>query len=622
MIRDRIPTGLGFASALVIAASALIAYFPSLRIGFLGDDWWFLGKAALLNLPDYLAFYFDPAQQIFWYRPLYGVLLLIEYWLFRASPEGYHVGQILLHAANGVLLFAIVWRLSRRARLAVIAALFYATVAVHSSAVFWIAVQDPLALVFYLAAIWFWIDYLQTRRAIAYTLTLFAFALTLLSKETTLFLPGILFLIDRLLIGGKVTLKELAMRYAAFAVLLAGYLVIEYRVQTNAYFPNRWGYSLGAHVFLNGARYLALLAFPWGLPEPLNFFFLAIFVAALGVVAINGQWRVLTILAAHALAAILPACFFPTDFFYPRYLYAATISSAVLFAMLVEWFWLRRSNFRVLSRSFAFFRVSFALFVSAVVVLNSAQTIDAGLMAAEEGRQARVPLRDIYQAHPTFPPDTYLYLVEFPYPYIMRNLTGMFALRYGSNVTVWSTDAEWGGVDENRFANLREHANSFVYYLDENGNRHEIAVEPSATFAASPPLPLDYQVPIRLEGFEVTNAALKRGSDGAILLYWRAKNAMDKDYTVFVQLVNERGETVLSQDAQPRGGRAPTSKWRVGKLIVDAHILNVPLDLPLGNYRVRVGMYYLPTLERLWFVDANGQPVADQIMIESFKVAE
>ncbi len=615
MNRSRFSSRIGLMSALAIAASALIAYFPSLRIGFLGDDWWFLGKAASLSLPDYLAFYFAPAQQIFWYRPLYGIFLLVEYWFFRASPEGYHVGQILLHLANALLLFAIVWRLSRRTRLALIAAIFYATVAVHAAAVFWIAVQDPLALVFYLAAIWFWIDYLYTRRALAYALTWFTFALALLAKETTIFLPGILFLIDRLLIGGKATWKELLARYAAFAIVLAGYLVIEYRVQTNAYFPNRWGYSLGAHVIVNGARYLALLAFPWGLPEPLNFLLLAIFVAALGVAAINGQARGLAILAAHALTAILPALFFPADFFYPRYLYAATISSAILFAMLVEWLWLRFPNLRA-------FRVLFALFAALVLVWNSAQTITAGLATAEEGRQVRVPLRDIYQQHPSYPPDTYLYLVDFPYPYIMRNLTGMFALRYGSNVTVWSNDVEWGGVDENRSANLRRHQNSFIYYLDESGNRHEIAAERGATFAASLPLPLDYQVPIRLEGFEVTNATVKRGGDVAILLYWRARGVIEKDYTVFVQLVNERGETALSQDASPRGGRAQTSSWRAGRLIVDVHILNIPPDLPLGNYRARVGMYYLPTLERLLFVDTNGNPIADHIIIESFKVTE
>jgi hypothetical protein len=33
-------------------------------------------------------------------------------------------------------------------------------------------------------------------------------------------------------------------------------------------------------------------------------------------------------------------------------------------------------------------------------------------------------------------------------------------------------------------------------------------------------------------------------------------------------------------------------------------------------------MYYLPTLERLWSMDANGNPIADHITIEPFKVTE
>ncbi|MBI3537486.1 MAG: glycosyltransferase family 39 protein [Chloroflexi bacterium] len=610
MNRPIISPRFGFVGALAIAVSALVAYAPSMRVGFLGDDWWFLGKAVTLNLPDYLAFYFDPAQQIFWYRPLYGILLGIEYFFFRAAPEGYHAGQIILHLGNALLLFAIIWKLTRRWRVALIAALFYATVPVSSSAVFWVAVQDPLAVLFFLAAIWFWIDYLQSRRARAYIGALIAFILAVLSKETSILLPGILVLVNRWLVRDKATARELIARYSVFAVLLAALLVIEYRVQASAYFPNRWGYSLGAHVAINGARYFALLAFPWQLPEPLNYFWLAFVVAALIVVARRGHARAFLFLGAFAFAAILPALFFPTDFFYPRYLYAATIVSAILFALGVEALWFIAARYRML----------IALGALGVIALNSAQTIQAGLIAAEEGRQMRVPLRDIYQDHPAFPADTFLYFVDFPYPYILRNLSGMISLRYGANVAVWSNDAEWGGVDENQFANLRAHTNSFVYYLAEN-QRREIFVQRDARLSTTTLFPLDSAARIRLEGFEATASELKRGDALALLLYWRARGQIENDYTVFVHLLNARDEIVLSDDAQPRGGRAPTSQWRAGKMIADAHILNLPRDLALGVYRLEIGMYYLPTLARVQFADEHGASV-DHIVIESFRVSE
>ncbi len=601
--------------AFVLVVMTLVSFQPSIRVGFIGDDWEDVAKAAQTPLGEYLRFYFDPTTQVRWYRPLYGLAVLAQYSFFRASPEGYHVVQILLHLANVLWLYRIVSRLSRRWRLAWLAAAVFAGLPALGEAVFWVAVHDPLAMFFYLAAVWFWVIFLQTDKRAYYLAALVASILALLAKEASVFLSVTLFLIDRLVVAEKISWRDLFRRYAAFVIVFFFYLLLEWRVQSTSHFTNQWGYGIGSHMVINLLHYVAVMMFPWGVDEPVRAIGFAIAVSVLLLAGARARSRLLAFLGIQVVISIIPVTGFPAMFFYPRYVYSAAMAWGVLLALSIERVWESLGNRKL--------RIALAsTSVGLLVLLNSAVTIQAADAKAEEARQWRVPYRDISQQHPTFPPDTYLYFVDFPYPYILRNLRGMFYLRYASNVTVWSNDAEWGGWDENRFANLRAHKNAWVYYLDQDKRRREIAVQPDATFQSSLAFPLDYAVPLRLEGFEVTAARLNRGDDLAVLLYWRARGYMDKDYAVFVHLIDARGEIVLRADAPPRGGRAPTSKWSPGKMIVDAHILTIPPDLPRGTYRLEIGMYYLPTLERLVFLDANGTGLADRVAIEMFTIAE
>lgn len=605
-----------FARSFLVVSTVFIIYQPSVKVGFLGDDWWFLGKAATLSLPEYLKFYFDPTAQIFWYRPLYGIFLLLEYGFFRSSPEGYHIGQIALHAINCLLLYAVVWQLSRRRRLALVSALLYAVLPVNNLAIFWIAVQDPLSMLFYLAAIWCWVMHLQTGGRVYAWLTFGAFILALLGKESSVFLPITLFLVDWLLVSKHSTPLEWARRYAVFGVALLVYLVVEQRVQTYAYFPNRWGYGIGFHILENLARYGSLSIFPWGEDLPVvSYFILALALAILIPFGIWKRSRWLLFFALELLLTIAPALAFPTAFFQARYLYFAAAVTAILLALFVELIADSPIHRRV--------RAIAAPLVAVVLVLtSSSMTFAAADKRAEEARQLRVPIRDIFQQHPAYPPGTFLYFVEPPYPMIMRNLSGMFLMRYGPGLTVWSNDAEWGGVDEDRFAHLRDYASSWVYYFDESGNRHEVAVDPIAPSSASPSPPLNFQDGIRLEGFEVTGTRLKPGQHLALLLYWRPTKKIERDYTVFVHWIDEKGETVYGEDTPPRGNRAPTSRWVPNKLVADVHILTIVPDLPPGKYHLDVGMYYLPTQQRLGIVDNDGKAVTDHVVIDSFDIVE
>lgn len=96
-----------------------------------------------------------------------------------------------------------------------------------------------------------------------------------------------------------------------------------------------------------------------------------------------------------------------------------------------------------------------------------------------------------------------------------------------------------------------------------------------------------------------------------VTLYWQARATIEKNYSVFVHLLDAQGYIVAQRDTYPGLGNYPTSTWVPGEVIRDAYPVHLPLGLLPDTYRVRVGLYFLPTLERLP-VRAADRPVEGQ----------
>jgi hypothetical protein len=91
----------------------------------------------------------------------------------------------------------------------------------------------------------------------------------------------------------------------------------------------------------------------------------------------------------------------------------------------------------------------------------------------------------------------------------------------------------------------------------------------------------------------------------ALTLYWQSESPLAIDYTTFVHVRNEAGETVAQRDQPPLNGAYPSSLWDPGEIIADNITLTLPSDLPPGAYRLVVGLYDFETGVRL---AVPGQP--------------
>lgn len=585
----------------IIGVVVVLTYAPAMRLNFYGDDYSFIEKAGRSSLLEYLAFYFDPRLQTGWYRPLQGMYFGIEYLLFGSNPIGYHVFNVLVHLANCLLLWAIVWGVLKNQRIALIAALVYAGLPLYGVAVFWPGDADFFLSFFYLCSIFFWILYLQACERRFYLAAMSCFWLALLTKEFGVTLPVLLFFADRLIVRERITLGGLVRRYAPFVAIWTIYLPLEYFIQSRSVLTNIYHYAIGNHSVSNFFNYLAALSFPWGLPEPANYAWLIIAAILCVIVLIARKSAPLLFLGIAAMLAFLPVVNFP--WFFTRYLYLSVMASAIVLAILFEVVQEQVGTRRVLSLV--------ASAVLTLVVLGDGWAVASAVADfAEIGRQTRVPFRDITQRHATFPEDTYLYFVDAPSP--ISEYSGMFFLRYGPGVHVS------GNTSGDPIAHLRGHKNASVIYFDTQQRTREIPVNDTALVVSTP---TDFGASIRLVGFEMPSSRSKRGDAFVVILYWQATKSMSKDYSVFLRLVDATtGHVLVQSDGEPHS-RPLSSSWKPGELVVDARVLAVPEETPIGaGYRLQLQLFDPQTMRVLPLRNGQGMLGDDSLIIQPVAV--
>lgn len=603
-------------SLLVLAFVVLLIYHPSLRLGFFAQDYDFLNPVASMDTLPYLRYVLDPREQILWYRPLQGLQFLLEFWAFGSNAVPYHVVNIGFHIINVTLLFALAWRVSRRWRVALLTALLYATFPVYALAINWINITDPLMTIFYLLGIWGWLDYLERNTRRAYALMLGMFALALLNKQMAITFPAVVFLVDRLWLARPITWRALTVRYIPLGIVAIIFSLVQYATQSTHTFMTVFGYSLGAqvaHIFL---QYLLLLAFPWdyypptdtqiteGFPfaNPFHFIWLALAIALCVYALWRWRSRALLTLSAIMLVTLIPVLPFP--FVELRYLYLPAMPSAFIFAL-----WLERA---LTAQPNVALRVILAALLGVLMIGSGFSIANANAGVAEVARQRRVPFNDIARQHPTFPPGTHLYFIDPITP--MPELTGMFLMRYGRNISI-------GGDRVQPRARLRNHSNVLVYYFDATGKPIQVPADLTTTFQTSFPYPVLFGAAISLDDVEIVRATLKPGEPIIALLYWHRRADLNVDYTVFVHLTDSAGKLIAAYDSPPRKGTAPTSEWLRYVPLVDPVVLPLPPNVPPGEYQLRIGLYDAHMGARVPVVDSQGNPQGDSVVIQPLRVA-
>ena len=169
------------------------AYYPALHGGMLWDDEAHVTKPELRSVAGLCRIWFEvgATQQ---YYPLLHSAFWLEHKLWGDNTFGYHLINVLQHAAAAWLVYLVL------ARLKVPGALFAAAIfAVHPievESVAWISEQkNTLSAIFYLGAMRVYLEFDASRRRPYYSFALLLFVLGLLTKTVTATLPAALLVI-------------------------------------------------------------------------------------------------------------------------------------------------------------------------------------------------------------------------------------------------------------------------------------------------------------------------------------------------------------------------------------------------------------------------------------------
>ncbi len=135
----------------VLILAVVICYLPALRNGFIWDDDSYLTQNSLIRDEDGLRrIWFEPLASPQYY-PLVFTTFRLEHHLWGFNPFGYHLVNVLLHAAAALLLWLLLRRLTVPG--AWLAALWFGIHPVQVESVAWITERkNVLSGFFYLAA--------------------------------------------------------------------------------------------------------------------------------------------------------------------------------------------------------------------------------------------------------------------------------------------------------------------------------------------------------------------------------------------------------------------------------------------------------------------------------------
>ncbi|MDB4349740.1 tetratricopeptide repeat protein [Omnitrophica bacterium] len=190
-----------FVAAALIILLGLAVYANSLDGEFLWDDLHLIEENVHIkdwsNISD--IFTKDTrgvsGGRTFYHRPIQMLTYMVDHFLWGLNVNGYHLTNILLHIMAALCLYWLINILYSDRALSLITSALFVVHPVHTEAVAYISGRtDPLAAFFILLCIISYMKHLASKGAGAYSIMLLSYALALLSRESSLVLPLLLFL--------------------------------------------------------------------------------------------------------------------------------------------------------------------------------------------------------------------------------------------------------------------------------------------------------------------------------------------------------------------------------------------------------------------------------------------
>ncbi|MGB3479578.1 MAG: tetratricopeptide repeat protein [bacterium] len=235
-------------SIVLISLISFIAFIPSLRNGFThwDDDILVTENMRIRELSWHNMAHFFTSYYISTYIPLTLLSFAIEYQVAELNPRIYHMTNLIIHIINCLLVFFLIFLLTRNIGISLITVLLFGLHPLRVESVAWVTERkDVLFSLFFLSALIFYLLYQKTKRVRDYSISIIMFILSALSKGMAVTLPFVVLLLDfylkrrfnKKLLFEKIPYFLIALVFGLLAVF-AQFPSIARRVEPLVTFPN------------------------------------------------------------------------------------------------------------------------------------------------------------------------------------------------------------------------------------------------------------------------------------------------------------------------------------------------------------------------------------------------
>lgn len=229
---------------LLLALATFAVYFPVRNFGFVDYDdsvYFFANPHVLGGLTwSNIQWAFTTGETGNWH-PLTWLSLMLDVQLFGSSAAAVHLTNVLLHAANAILVFLLLRRLTGAFGRSAVVALFFAVHPMHVESVAWISERkDVLSAFFGLLALFYYARAVSPSASVhrifsssCYWLALLFFVLGLISKAMVVTLPFVMLLLDfwPLRRFGTLSIPQLLLEKVPFFLLSGISSIVTFIVQ-------------------------------------------------------------------------------------------------------------------------------------------------------------------------------------------------------------------------------------------------------------------------------------------------------------------------------------------------------------------------------------------------------
>jgi hypothetical protein len=230
------PAIVSFLLCLLVFLACLIIYLPALKVGWNSDDFAYSAFFTLTfeRLVHVVKMVYAGEVEWTFLRPVGYLLWRIDYIVWGENPVGFHLTNILLHCTNAVLLFALLRAMGLNRISSTASALFFGLYPAAVEPVVWLSGRfDVFSLTCLLAAFVLWFHGRLGNRTWLLVLSLIAFTLAILTKETAfmgvLLLPLFDWLIHTRSKREFGTGRSMAWRwYLGWIAVIAAFVLVRY----------------------------------------------------------------------------------------------------------------------------------------------------------------------------------------------------------------------------------------------------------------------------------------------------------------------------------------------------------------------------------------------------------